>query len=354
VATLSVASGRSTGMKWIAIAAMLGSALAISLGQSDLSVANPDPLAPQTGTASAVFDIGVLVLREGLECILVLAAITAGLVGEQQRYRAPIAAGAGFGLLATLITWWFAVRILDDIGGKVSALQLQAATGLLAVIVLLVVMNWFFHKFYWTGWIGLHNRRKHDLLGAGGSQNNLRRLALGMGLLGFSSVYREGVEVVLFLQSYRLKLGNQPVYLGVLLGSALSGLVAVFTFVAHRKLPYRKMLVLTGVLLGLVLFVMVGEQAQEMQLAHWLPITRIVWLEGWIPDWMSLWFSVFPTVETLIGQALALVLVLGSYFVAEGDKASAGLKQQRARKLGPPHGTKLLRLPLRERIRRTR
>jgi high-affinity iron transporter len=335
VATLGVASGRSTQIKWIAIAAVVVTALAVGLRRSDLSLANPNPLAPQTGTASAVFDIGVLVLREGLECILVLAAITAGLVGEQQRYRAPIAAGAGFGLLATLVTWWFAVRILDDIGGKVSALQLQAATGLLAIIVLLVVMNWFFHKFYWTGWIGLHNRRKRDLLAASHFQHNMRKLAFGIGLLGFSSVYREGVEVVLFLQSYRLKLGNQPVYLGVLLGSALSGSVAVLTFLAHQKLPYRKMLVLTGVLLGLVLFVMVGEQVQEMQLAHWLPTTRIAWLEGWIPDWVTLWFSILPTVETLIGQALALVLVLGSYFVAEGDKASAGPKQQRARKLGP-------------------
>jgi high-affinity iron transporter len=337
VATLGVASGRSTQIKWIAIAAVVVTALAVGLRRSDLSLANPNPLAPQTGTASAVFDIGVLVLREGLECILVLAAITAGLVGEQQRYRASIAAGAGLGLLVTLVTWWFAVRILDDIGGKISALQLQAATGLLAVIVLLVVMNWFFHKFYWTGWISLHNRRKRDLLAASHSQDNIHRLALGMGLLGFSSVYREGVEVVLFLQSYRLKLGNQPIYLGVLLGCALSGSVAVLTFLAHRKLPYRKMLVLTGVLLGLVLFVMVGEQAQEMQLAHWLPTTRIVWLEGWIPDWMTLWFSVFPTVETLIGQALALVLVLGSYFVAEVDRTGARTTQQRARKLGPLH-----------------
>ena len=44
-----------------------------------------------------------------------------------------------------------------------SALQIQAATGLLAIIVLLVIMNWFFHKLYWTGWITMHNRRKRDL-----------------------------------------------------------------------------------------------------------------------------------------------------------------------------------------------
>ncbi len=232
--------GHRKRIAWILVVSGAVLALAALLWRSTLSLGNPNPLAPNASRSAAVFDIAVLVLREGLECILVLAAITAGLTGEQQRQRNPIAAGAGVGLVATLATWAVAVRILDDISEKVSALQLQAATGLLAVIVLLVVMNWFFHKMYWTGWISLHNRRKRELLT---EQENTRRLALGMGLLGFSSVYREGVEVVLFLQSYRLRLGNEPVYLGVLLGSAFAGIVAVLTFIAHRKLPYRKMLV---------------------------------------------------------------------------------------------------------------
>jgi len=59
--------------------------------------------------------------------------------------------------------------------------------------------------------------------------------------------------------------------------------------------------------------VMVGEQAQEMQLAHWLPTTQLPSLGRLIPDWMGLWFAVFPTVETLAAQGIALVLVLGSY-----------------------------------------
>ncbi|MGI8547693.1 MAG: FTR1 family protein, partial [Gemmatimonadaceae bacterium] len=132
--------------------------------------------------------------------------------------------------------------------------------------------------------------------------------------LGFTSLYREGFEVVLFLQNYRLKLGGPPVLHGVLLGLLLSGIVAVLTFVAHHKLPYKRMLVLTGGLLGLVLLVMIGEQAQEMQLAHWIPTTGIPALANVIPPWMGLWFAIFPTVETLAAQAIAAVLVLGSYF----------------------------------------
>jgi high-affinity iron transporter len=76
------------------------------------------------------------------------------------------------------------------------------------------------------------------------------------------------------------------------------------------------MLVLTGILLGGVLLIMVGEQAQEMQLAGWIRTTSIPWLQNKIPDWAGLWFSIFPTVQTLVAQGIALALVVGSYFAA--------------------------------------
>ncbi len=273
---------------------------------------NPDPLTSEG--SKAVLDIGILVFREGLECILVLAAITASKAISGQPYKKPIAAGAFVGFIATLITWRIAVGIVDSLMENVPALHVQAATGLLAVIVLVIVMNWFFHKLYWTGWIAMHTKKKRELLRSSADPDASRLgLLLGLAFLGFTSFYREGFEVVLFLQNYRMKLGGTPVLYGVLLGSAFSAVVAVLTFVANKHLPYRKMLVITGVLLGVVLLVMVGEQAQEMQLASWIPTTDIPLLANVIPEWMGLWFAVFPTVETLLAQAIALVLVLGSY-----------------------------------------
>ena len=271
----------------------------------------PNPLS-HGDFGAQVLDIAVLVFREGLECSLVLAAVTANMVGARRSYQKPVAAGAAAAFAATLITWFIAVRIIESLADNVSALNLQAATGLVAIIVLLVVMNWFFHKVYWTGWISMHSRKKTQLM-KGTSASKLR---LGLALLGFSSVYREGFEVVLFLQSYRLKLGIGPVLSGVGMGLALTLVVGVLTFVAHRRLPYRRMLVLTGVMLGLVMLVMVGEQAQEMQLARWLPTTPIAGLSRLIPDWMGLWFAVFPTAETLAAQAVAAALVVGSYYLA--------------------------------------
>jgi high-affinity iron transporter len=277
----------------------------------------PDPTRPNTGPTVAFLDIGVLVFREGLECILVLAAITASMTGPKRMHRRPVAFGSGLAFVATLITWCIAVRIVGSLSDNMSALDLQAATGLLAVIVLLVIMNWFFHKIYWGGWIRAHNRRRKTLLeNARVAEISQSRLWWGLILLGFTSLYREGFEVVLFLQSYNLRLGGAVVLKGALLGMVLTAMVAVLTFVLQQRLPYRKMLITTGILLGVVLLVMVGEQAQEMQLAHWISTTPIDSLKPYIPPWMSLWFAVFPTVETLIAQVIAAVLVIGSYYAA--------------------------------------
>ena len=269
------------------------------------------------GVSSASVDIAVLVFREGLESVLVLAAITASMVGESREYRRPVAVGVLAGVAATVVTWAIAVGVLDSLSENISALHLQVITGLIAIIVLLVVMNWFFHRLYWSGWISLHTRRKRQILKEAGDARSRTQMLWGLMFLGFTSFYREGFEVVLFLQTYRLKLGNEVVLQSVIIGTILTCVVAVLTFVANQRLPYKKMLIITGGLLAVVLLVMVGEQAQEMQLAHWLPVTPVKPLEGLIPAWVSLWFAVFPTVETLVAQTLAAVLVFGSYTIVE-------------------------------------
>lgn len=274
----------------------------------------PNPTATHLDTNAVILNTGILVFREGLEAILVLAALTASLVKSKQAYRKPIAAGSGLGFLATIATWFIMIGILTQVNAP--ALDIQAATGLLAIIVLLVIMNWFFHKFYWTGWISLHNKRRRELMNNAdeGGSNTM----FGLAMLGFSAMYREGFEVVLFLQSLRLQVGSTVVLEGVAIGLFFTAIVGVLTFMMNQKLPYKKMLVFTGVMLGIVLVVMVGESVQEMQQAHWLATTAV---NLPIPGWMGVWFAVFPNIESLVAQAIAALLVLGSYFVAEYQRS---------------------------------
>jgi high-affinity iron transporter len=291
----------------IAAASLL--VLAALAWQAVTSGGNPDPLAQGIGRSAAVLNASVLVFREGLEAVLVLAALTASLVRSEKGYWKPVALGSGLSFLASIATWFVMVALMSSI--DVPALDIQAGTGLLAIAVLLVIMNWFFHRIYWSGWIVRHNRWKQSLIGTPGRSRV--SVVRGLVVLGFTCVYREGFEIVLFLQSVRLRAGNEVVLGGLLIGLGLTLIVAVLTFVAHTRLPYRRMLVFTGVMLGAVLLVMVGESVQEMQQAGWLSTTKLA-LQ--LPAWLGTWFALLPNAEGLGAQVLAALIVAGSYFLA--------------------------------------
>ncbi|HKJ32349.1 MAG TPA: FTR1 family protein [Balneolales bacterium] len=301
--------------------------LSILLWQAITSAGNPNPVKNGISHTAGIIYTAVLVYREGLECILVLSAIIAGLIRTQKVYWKPIASGASVGFLATLITWFILVGILALVATTTSEVNIQAATGLLAIIVLLIVMNWFFHRIYWTGWISFHNKKKKKYINSieSAEKDNVRQVKTmaykGLFLLGFASVFREGFEVDLFLQSIRMQVGNPTVVLGVALALVLIFITGYFTFIAHQKLPFKKMLVFTGIMLGFVLEIMVGEQVNEMQLAHWIP-THTFPLH--IPAWAGTWFSLYNNWETIIAQIFAAVLIIGSYYAAQMDRFKSG------------------------------
>ncbi|MGO9960982.1 MAG: FTR1 family protein [Solirubrobacteraceae bacterium] len=286
----------------------------------------PDPTASthHLNHLAVVVDSGILVLREGLETILVLAVLTASMRGANSTFRKPLAIGGVAALGAGVLTWFVAIAITNAVGP--GSLDLQAATGLLAIVVLLVVMNWFFHRVYWTGWIASHNRRRKELMGSADSVG-VQRTMIGLALLGFTSVYRESFEVVLFLQNLRLLYGSETVLEGVALGLVFVAVIGYVTFGLQRRLPYRRMLVATGIMLGFVLLVMVGESVQELQQAGWIGTTPI---DVAVPGWMGLWFSIFPNVQTIVAQVAAATLVLGSYVLAQE------MRVRRPRRRGAP------------------
>ncbi len=292
--------------------------LGILVWQGIVAAGNPpDPnsaASAHLSSAAVVVNAGILVFREGLEAILVLAALTASLARTEKNYWKPVALGSGLSFLATVATYFIVVGILArlDANSSLGALNVQAATGLLAVLVLLVIMNWFFHKIYWTGWITHHNRRKKNLT----QTHSLSSPAVYWGLVtvGFTAVYREGFEVVIMLQSWRLQAGVHVVMLGTLIGLALTAVVAVLTFAVHYRLPYRRMLILTGVMLGAVLLVMVGESVQEMQQANWIGTHNLPWA---FPDWVGTWFAIFANWQGLLAQVAAAIFVAGTYLGAQ-------------------------------------
>ena len=296
--------------------------LDVALGQTG------ELLGTEQAPAAVATNAGVIVFREGLEAVLILAALMGSLRRPEVRHlRKPMWWGAALASLATGVTWVV-------MGGTLSLFarfgeKLEAVVSVIAILVLLVIMNWFVHQVYWNDRMADFQKTKHNLMGRNVGQ------WVGLVVLGFTSIYREGFETVLFLQSLVLQSGTGAVLSGTGLGLAAVVGVGVLVFSFQAKLPMKKLLVWTGMMICAVLAVMVGNTVHVMQLVGWFPAHSVVGLE--LPSRMSLWLGLYPTWEGAVTQVLAVVLVIGSYFLSEAIKergVQRRLAQARAQKAG--------------------
>jgi high-affinity iron transporter len=291
---------------WTSFAALLAAAVYL-MATAKTGPVDPTEVSGPQSRGTVVFNSSMIVFREGLEAVLIFAAVTASFQGANRRRRRPVVLGAALSFGAAVVTWFVAGAVLD--AASPLGPRLEAITGFIAIAVLLVVLNWFVHKVYWTGWIAKHHRQRRKVLGRIGLS-----ATLGLVALGFTSVYREGFEVVLFLQNLKLQQGSGVVLEGVAIGLAGTALVGLVTFVLQQKLPYKRMLVATGVLIGVVLVVMIGGTALSFMDLGWLPSHPTPFT---VPEWMGSWFEVYSYWETIGAQLLAAAFVIGSYYAAE-------------------------------------
>lgn len=275
-------------------------------------------LSVESAPGAIVGNAAVIVFREGLEAVLILASLLGSLKMQTQHYRRPLWVGTLLALLATVITWSLARGVLVALARYGE--KLEAVVSLIAIAILLLITNWFFHKSYWDNWLAkFHGRKKSLLAGETG-------VWLGLVSLGFTSVYREGFETVLFLQALVLDGGTNTVLAGVGIGLALTVVIGLLTFRFQSRLPHKKMLIATGIMIGVVLLVMVGKTTHVLQLLGWMPAHII---DGAVlPYWTGMWFGLYATWEGIALQALAAVVVIGSYLLAEAMK-----KQERSKLL---------------------
>ena len=249
----------------------------------------------------------VVVIREGIEAVLIVAALTASFRSPaDRRLRLALWSGVAIAGLASVATWAVAATLLTSL--RFFGQALDAVVSLVSVAVLLLITNWFFHRVYWTGWVsGFHGRKRHWLDAETG------QLA-GMVILGFTSTYREGFETVLFLQTLALQGASGSIGLGFVIGLAAVGLVGLLVLGLQLRLPHRKMLVATGLMISLVLVVMVGNTLVLLQRLSWVPVHGLPLAP---PAWTGLWLGVHGTVEGVLAQAAAAIFVFGSYWLAE-------------------------------------
>ena len=260
---------------------------------------------------TVIVNAAIIVFREGLEAVVIIAALSAGMVKSNQRFRKPLFLGAIGAVIGTALTWLVADWVLSIF--REYGERLEAVISIVAIAVLLLITNWFFHKVYWTGHLASFHQQKGRIL-----RGDAGRF-IGLMILGFTSIYREGFETVLFLQALVLDSGIVIVLQGVALGMVGVAIVGFITFKLQQRLPYMQMMIVTGVLIGAVLLIMVGNTIRVFQVVGWMSITPI---EGAsFPFWWGQWFGVYPTWEGILAMVGAGVFVVGSYYLAEYQTA---------------------------------
>ncbi|MEY2561853.1 MAG: high-affinity iron transporter [Verrucomicrobiota bacterium] len=273
--------------------------------------------------ATVIYTVLSIIAREGLEAVVVLAALLAGMRGPEQRStRRRVVAGAWLALAATAVTFWISRTIIQSLtryGEK-----LEAVISVLAVLVLLMVTNWVFHKVYWVGWNA--KLRKLSKTGEPGVEGGLEWLSLVM--VGFLTIYREGFETTLFLQSLILESGMKWVLIGIACGAVMVAGAGVLIFVIGARLPYRKLLVFTGVLVVTILVTFLGSTVRLFQTVGWLPIHPIPGLH--VPTWAGFWLGIYPSVEGIVIPLLGFAYVIGAWLFVKIQAARRGARAMAA------------------------
>jgi high-affinity iron transporter len=250
----------------------------------------------------------ILLLREGLEAILVVGALMTFLVktGAGDRRR-DIHLGVGAAIAVSLVTAFLLETVF-----RISAARqevLEGFTMVAAAVMLFYVSYWLLTKVEVAKWNSFVKAKVQNAVSSGS--------AFALASVAFLAVYREGFETVLFYKALLLSGGVGSLF-PVLAGMAVGSLVLVIVYVAINRfgvrLPLRPFFTITSSFLYYMAFVFAGKAVAELQEGGLIGTTSV----SWAPRIPAL--GIYPTVESLLAQAtlvlLAIVAIVWIFFIA--------------------------------------
>lgn len=290
-----------------AIEVDLGKAVAaLAATPPDLAAAGPaldrmrDATSPfaQGAAAYGIFDAAAILLREGLEALLVIVALLAFLrrTGHADK-GAWIWGGVAAGVAASVAAGFALQALFSAAAAGQSREIVEGLTGLAAAAMLFYVAYWLHSKSSLSAWRAFIDKRTGQALASGS--------LLSLSVLAFLAMFREGAETVVFYLGIAPSISMRDLLLGFGLGALVLAVVAVLMLGFSVKLPLRLFFRVASLLVYYLGFKFVGTGIHALQVAGTLPSSQA-------PVPAVPFFGVYPTWETLLPQLLLLALGLAA------------------------------------------
>ncbi len=268
--------------------------------------------------SSAFIQSAVILLREGLEAMLVIAALAAYLTkaGGGHRVKSLYAGALAAIGVSIVAAWLFAMLNAGQHSDLMEGVIILFAAGLM-----LYVSGWLMVKQDPQGW--------KEYLAAKADNALAQDTAWAVAALAFLAVFREGAETVLFINALATTEGGWSVGLFGGLAAATLGLAVLFYFInlIAQKIPLRPLFIITSAFLFAMAIKFIGEAVQEFQEQSILPFTQVTGA-----DWLSA-IGLNPTVEALSLQLLVILFALATYsLVVRNNRLTRTDKAARAGK----------------------
>ena len=247
-------------------------------------------------TRYGAFDAAVILLREGLEALLVVTALLAFLAKTGNRAKFPwVWAGGGAGVALSVVVALVVNIVFAQASAGADREVLEGGIGLFAAVMLIYMSYWLHSKSSLGAW----QRYVRDRSSAALARNSLASLAL----ISFLAVFREGAETVLFYLGMAPSISIGDLALGLGLGATGLTAVGVAMLAFGLKLPIRPFFFVAGILVYYLAFKFIGTGIHALQVAGVLPATA-----GPLPE--SGFFGLYPTWQTTIPQLALLAAAL--------------------------------------------
>lgn len=277
-----------------------------------------------TSSAGQAF---LILIREGLEALLVVAAVIAYLVKSGNKrftkwiYLGVVAGLAGSGLVAVLFTFLF--------GGSGPVQEIsEGVCALIATLMLLWTSNWMLNKSSVEAWNNyIRNKTEAAVAGAQSKVESGQRLGLGMiaslAMLSFLAVFREGAETVIFYESiYSMSQDAHGMWVGGLAAAAVLIVIFLVLRFTSVKIPIGPFFLVTSIVMAALVVIFAGGGIHALIEGDLIEGTYL----SSVPT--NDWIGLYPYVETITAQVIAAIAVVVLFVVGSIKKHRMKLAAQ--------------------------